>query len=300
MGDWRDVLTALPKRIREWMPRLAQEGVVGADAIFACLGPALEIFSQYERVETAGGKVITLREYLEHVWAAVGREALNQIFAGADPSGFEEDGRLTALWLWTLTGKDEGGTLRVNDEGPAADDDDEEGEASVVQTGYALEYDTARKLAQGIGAHLEDLDRPGGVVAVQAETARLRTVIERRRVLLGQGAAEAVSDQPRRRKKGGQQMAFAELEAQVGPIAGPDGEPAITPGATTLDRIHQAMLLFGDGRGEALKRLLVEDGAGRDAAFWRLAQALSALYPTSSQEKRWVDGVLARKKGLGL
>src|SRR3990172_1159571 len=25
MGDWRDVLAALPKRIREWMPRLAQE-----------------------------------------------------------------------------------------------------------------------------------------------------------------------------------------------------------------------------------------------------------------------------------
>jgi hypothetical protein len=31
----------------------------------------------------------------------------------------------------------------------------------------------------------------------------------------------------------------------------------------------------------------------------QLAQALSALYPKSSDEKRWVDGVLARKKGLG-
>ena len=30
------------------MPRLAAEGVVGADAIFACLGPALEIFSRYD------------------------------------------------------------------------------------------------------------------------------------------------------------------------------------------------------------------------------------------------------------
>jgi len=43
VGDWRDVLAELPKRIHEWMPRLAEEGVVGADAIFACLGPALEI-----------------------------------------------------------------------------------------------------------------------------------------------------------------------------------------------------------------------------------------------------------------
>ncbi|HZT81791.1 MAG TPA: DUF1156 domain-containing protein, partial [Gemmataceae bacterium] len=37
IGDWRDVLAELPKRIHEWMPRLASEGIVGADAIFACL-----------------------------------------------------------------------------------------------------------------------------------------------------------------------------------------------------------------------------------------------------------------------
>jgi hypothetical protein len=70
-------------------------------------------------------------------------------------------------------------------------------------------------------------------------------------------------------------------------------------GETVLDRVHQSMILFGAGRGEALKRFLVDDGVGRDDRLWRLAQALSALYPTSTDEKRWVDGVLARKKGLG-
>ena len=33
--------------------------------------------------------------------------------------------------------------------------------------------------------------------------------------------------------------------------------------------------------------------------FWPLAQALSALYPAGTDERRWVEGVLARKKGLG-
>ena len=51
VGDWRDVLQELPRRIHEWMPRLSDEGVVGADSIFACLGPALEIFSRYSHVE---------------------------------------------------------------------------------------------------------------------------------------------------------------------------------------------------------------------------------------------------------
>ena len=34
--------------------------VVGADAIFACLGPALEIFSRYSRVEKSSGEAVTL------------------------------------------------------------------------------------------------------------------------------------------------------------------------------------------------------------------------------------------------
>lgn len=68
---------------------------------------------------------------------------------------------------------------------------------------------------------------------------------------------------------------------------------------TVIDPVHQAMILLAAGRGEALQRFPVNEGTGRDERFWRLAQALSALYPSGSDEKRWVDGVLARKQGLG-
>ena len=50
----------------------------------------------------------------------------------------------------------------------------------------------------------------------------------------------------------------------------------------------------------AAEAVLVEEGVGQDSRFWRLAQALSALFPAVTEEKRWVDGVLARKKSLGL
>ena len=49
------------------------------------------------------------------------------------------------------------------------------------------------------------------------------------------------------------------------------------------------MILFAAGRGEALKRFLVEEGIGKDARFWKLAQSLSALYPSGIDEKRWVE-----------
>jgi putative DNA methylase len=182
IGDWRDVLQELPRRIHEWMPRLAEEGVVGADAIFACLGPALEIFSRYSRVEKASGETVTLKEYLECVWAAVAKEALTIIFPDADTIGFEEDARLTAMWLWTLTGGKADTANGENADDEDADDESEGGAKKTKTTGFVLEYDAARKIAQGLGAHLEDLS---SLVEVSGDQARLLPVGERARHLFG-------------------------------------------------------------------------------------------------------------------
>lgn len=286
VGDWRDVLDELPGRIHEWMPRLASEGVVGADAIFACLGPALEIFSRYSSVEKASGEKVELKEYLEHVWAAVAREALNMIFEGADASGFEEDARLTAMWLWTL---------RTSLEGDDVDDDSKKQTTKI--RGYDLEYDAARKIAQGLGAHLENLKH---LVEIKGDTATLLSASARTRHLFGKDASEA----PKRKvKEISPQKEFAfmkELRKLEEESTEWRGDFVAKEKLTILDQLHQAMILFGAGRSDALKRFLIDEGIGRNPLYWRLAQSLSALYPPGSEEKRWVDGVLARKKGLGL
>jgi hypothetical protein len=303
IGDWRDVLQALPRRIHEWMPRLAEEGVVGADAIFACLGPALEIFSRYSRVEKASGEAVSLKEYLEQVWAAVAKEALTMIFTGADATGFEEDARLTAMWLWTLK-TDETGTGGDGEAG-TGEDDDEDGESGGKKAngGFVLEFDAARKIAQGLGAHLEDLT---SLVEVSGETARLPPVSERARSLFGKDEGKATGGTGQRRRTRDRPLQLFKGQAGNDPEATFGETKVETVGRTVLDRVHQSMILFAAGRSEALKRFLVEDlptgqagAAGNDARFWTLAQALSALYPASTEEKRWVDGVLARKKGLG-
>jgi putative DNA methylase len=282
VGDWRDVLRALPNRIAEWLPRLSAEGVVGADAIFACLGPALEIFSRYSSVEKTSGEKVELREYLEQVWAEVAKQALNMIFEGADTAGLEEDARLTAMWLWTL---------RTD-----AEADVEAGEKVERIAGYALEYDAARKIAQGLGCHLENLAH---LVEVKGENATLLSAASRARYLFGK---EDVNVPKKRGKKAAAQ---GDLFAALDLLSDEDMDreqaeldrPAA--GKTTLDQLHQAMILFGAGRGAALKRFLVDDGVGANPQLWSLAQSLTALYPPQSEEKRWVDGVLARKKGLG-
>ncbi|MGB3264567.1 MAG: DUF1156 domain-containing protein [Microcoleus sp.] len=309
IGDWRDVLQELPQRIKEWMPRLTDQGVVGADAIFACLGPALEIFSRYSSVEKASGEIVTLREYLEYVWAAISKEALSTIFKDADTSSFEEDARLTAMWLWTLSsgggetskmtvpqsgGKT--GKMSVPQEEEDVSDDDEESTGKKAKiTGFGLEYDTARKIAQGLGANLENLT---SLVQVKGDKARLLPVSERSSYLFGKNAGQAPVKRPKKQHK--QLSLFDTPENTADEVSEDWGDTNIeNQGKTVLDRIHQTMILFAAGRSEALKRFLVDDGVGSDKRFWTLAQSLSALYPTGTEEKRWVDGVLARKKGLG-
>lgn len=284
VGDWRDVLAALPGRIHAWMPRLAREGVVGADALFACLGPALELFSRFARVEKVSGDLVPLGVYLEHVWGAVAREALSMIFEDADTSGLEADARVTAMWLWTLAA----GQREAADTDEPLMADADEGEDTSGR--YELEFDAARKIAQGLGARLDEL---GTLVEVKGGTARLLSVSERRELLLWTAARTPMS--ARTLQSGGQAALFEAIAVELAATAGKPPEP----GRTTLDRLHQAMLLFGAGHPEALKRFLVENAIGEQPNFWRLAQALSALYPLGSDENRWVDGVLARKKGLG-
>lgn len=191
---------------------------------------------------------------------------------------------MTAMWLWTLRTAANGNN--------SADENDSQTKSL---PGYSLEYDAARKIAQGLGAHLEKLSH---LVEIKGNTAMLLSAGARTRYLFGKDAGEA----PKGRKKKIKQQKFEfmlevkNLESESGDWA---GDLSGRPGSTVLDQLHQSMILFGAGRGEAMKRFLVEEGVGRNPLFWRLAQALSALYPTGTDEKRWVDGVLARKKGLG-
>ncbi|MBI4536780.1 MAG: hypothetical protein HY712_02350 [candidate division NC10 bacterium] len=58
-----EVFRELPIRVGDWMERLQSEGVRGADLVFACIRPALEIYSRYAKVVDA--------EEREFRWAAI-------------------------------------------------------------------------------------------------------------------------------------------------------------------------------------------------------------------------------------
>ncbi|CDM64419.1 DUF1156 domain-containing protein [Pyrinomonas methylaliphatogenes] len=313
VGDWGDVLRELPQRVSDWMERLQGEGIRGADLVFACIGPALEIFSRFSRVETAEGREVKLEEFLEKVWEAVGRAALTQVLGVAEArsangsvGALEEDARLTALFLWTLQST-EGEDHHRDAEGAEEDEgledlEDEDSATSVVGKGFSLPFDVVRRFAQPLGIDLPRWEER--IIKTERGMVRLLPLPERAEQLLGKdgGDRRAIwgdedsqkklqqalfqeTEEPpqRQRKRRGNKKLSAEKDS---PLRF-DGEEEVT----TLDRVHTAMLLQSSGQSAALRGLLKAE-MERGPDFLRLANALSALYPKGSEEKRLVDAML--------
>jgi hypothetical protein len=296
------------------MDRLQAEGIRGADLVFACIGPALEIFSRYSRVETAEGREVTLAEFLEKVWEVVGRAALRQVLGAADGAGaLEEDARLVALFLWTLQSTNgnaaQAEAAEEEDEAEVAEDEEEEEERPrKAPGGYALVYDVVRRFAQPLGIRLPDWE--GRVIETKKGVVRLLTIRERARVLFGREGADLVARRIERAPRGPVQLELLleDRGAEAGgdyappgrsrgkrprpnPLSEGEGEPRVARGATTLDRVHTAMLLQAAGRANALRALLRSE-VERGPDFLRLANALAALYPKGSEERRLVEAML--------
>lgn len=315
VGDWADVLRELPKRVHAWMERLQSEGIRGADLVFACIGPALEIFSRYSRVETADGHEVSLADYLEKVWEVVGRTALENVLGAAEAKArnglagaLEEDARLTALFLWTLQATTDDGTQGPADDDGAqagADAESEDDEVGGKAKGFSLVFDVVRRFAQPLGIDLPKWEKR--TIETKKGVVRLLPVAERARQLFGEREAQDVGARLEQEAATGaealQGVLFPDRQERVGsavrerrPRYGDaddvsDELSATTPGTTTLDRVHTGMLLQAGGRTAALQAL-VQGEQERGPDFLRLSNALSALYPRGSEEKRLLDAML--------
>jgi putative DNA methylase len=317
VGDWSEVKAAMEKRIRQWLPTLVKHGVRGADAIFSCLGPALESYSRYEKVLTAADREVPLggdpdatepeqRGFLAYVFETLSKEALRQILGDADTDGFEEDARLTALFLWTLqTTKAETAKAKAAAAEVASDaDDEDEDKPKKAKAGFAMPFDTFIRITRPMGIHYAALEHR--VIEIEKGVVRLLPVQERSEQLLGEAA-----------RRQGAQISLADVQqmelglapsrpSEAGLPSAPQGGPAAKAAAsqaqteaafTVLDRIHRVMLLFSLGRSTLLRQVL-EKELQQSKRFERLSLALNALYPDGSDERRMLEGVQSAMRGV--
>jgi putative DNA methylase len=326
VGDWADILRELPERVGTWIEKLQSEGIRGADLVFACIGPAMQIYSQYRRVEDAEGREIPLggdpaapesykRGFLAYVWETVGRLALEEVLGTAEArarngaaGALEEDSRLTALFLWTLQTTETDSTAAeasdAEDETEEAEEAEDEEKPQKKKVGHTLIYDVARRFAQPLGIHLDKWE--GRIIETEKGIVRLLPVVDRASQLFGEADAAAISRRIEADIQESRNYSFAFMQ-DVGAApriktrgrgrkgathaAATISEAPLPQPVTTLDRLHAAMLLQRGGQTNGLRAMLREE-TQRSPDFLRLANALSRLYPKDSEEKRLLDAML--------
>ncbi|MEJ5377242.1 MAG: hypothetical protein WHX93_11735 [bacterium] len=203
--------------------------------------------------------------------------------------------------------------MEEDDEFEDVNDEDASEDARVKKKtmGFSLVFDVVRRFAQPLGIDLPKWE--GRIIETKKGVVRLLAVSERAKQLFGEDLSAVA-----RRQAGGVQAVADWIEedttkpTQLNLFADSGGRKsgirirgkrrkAIMDSVdiglqtkhetTTLDRVHAAMLLQKGGQSNALRELIRAEQE-RGPYFLRLANALSALYPKDSEEKRLLDAML--------
>jgi adenine-specific DNA methylase len=145
---FNEIKEKIEQRVREKLTQFWEQGISGADFFVSAIGPAVEVFGQYSRVEKLSGEEVSVKELLEYVRKVVSEFALERVLKRADLGGVDAQTRFYLLWRWTF------GNAKVH-------------------------FDDAIKLSRPLGVELTELWDKGGLVRKEKEFVRVLPPQER-------------------------------------------------------------------------------------------------------------------------
>lgn len=148
VGEFPTVRREIEERVYQKLTQFWDEGIRGADFFMSAIGPAVEAFGKYSRVEKSSGEQVTVAELLEFVRKVVAEFALNRILQNAQLSGVDSLTRFYILWRWTYNNS-------------------------------LVPFDEARKLGNSSGIELTEFWNPGGIIKKEKENVRVLSPEER-------------------------------------------------------------------------------------------------------------------------
>jgi putative DNA methylase len=145
---FNDIKDKIEQRVKGKLEQFWEQGVSGADFFVSAIGPAVEVFGQYSRVEKLSGEEVSVKELLEYVRKVVSEFALERVLKRAYLEGIDAQTRFYILWRWTF------GNAKVH-------------------------FDDAIKLSRSLGVELTDLWDKGGLVKKEKEFVKVLNPKER-------------------------------------------------------------------------------------------------------------------------
>ncbi len=225
-GFYDDVKRELRERIAERLSFFWSESIRGADFFISAIGPAVEVFGRYSAVRKLSGDLVGVAELLDLVQEAVADYALGQIMNGRYKMGtVDAPTRFYVMYRWSYSDQ-------------------------------KLVFDDARRLAQALGAEVNDLIHRHGLLIQSGESVTMPGPTGRKKVEhLGESGRDGIA-------------------------------------APIIDVLHRAVLIWQSGDRQKLAQYLATHALGREEAVNAVAQALVNVLPQGDKERQLLENYL--------
>lgn len=126
LGFWNDIQPQVRQRVEEKLGQFWNEGIAGGDFFISAIGPGMEAYSRYERVETYDGRSVTVLDLLQYIRQVATDFLVNRLLKDASSGTIDKEAQFYLTYRWTFLDN-------------------------------KVEYDDARKIASAEGVNLDRL-----------------------------------------------------------------------------------------------------------------------------------------------
>jgi putative DNA methylase len=133
LGFWNELQPKIQARVERKLAQFWAEGIAGGDFFISAIGPGMEEFSRYQRVETYSGEAVGGAQLLAFIRQVATDVLVNRLLKDASRQSIDKEAQFYLTYRWTYLGN-------------------------------KVPFDDARKIASAEGVDLEQLWGKGGFV----------------------------------------------------------------------------------------------------------------------------------------
>lgn len=126
LGFWNDIQPQVRQRVEEKLEQFWNAGIAGGDFFISAIGPGMEAYSRYERVETYDGRQINVLDLLQYIRQVATDFLVHRLLKNASSGAIDKEAQFYLTYRWTFLDN-------------------------------KVEYDDARKIASAEGVNLDRL-----------------------------------------------------------------------------------------------------------------------------------------------
>jgi adenine-specific DNA methylase len=103
LGFWNDIQPQIKSRVEEKLEQFWEAGVIrGGDFFISAIGPGMEAYSRYDRVETYGGEEVTVGDLLQYIRGVATDFLVHRLLRNVSSGSVDTEGQFYLTYRWTF------------------------------------------------------------------------------------------------------------------------------------------------------------------------------------------------------